>query len=441
MRCVRSLVVLACAVIGGCGARSDPPLADREAGYGGLFDLTPGAGGSGGSGGSNGPGGSGGSPFVECANLALAAPIVPLPTNVPSAVAPYAERLPSGEVLVTFLEVSSTPGAPGALRFIELDPFAAWPPAPVPSTLVSTPVTDYVMGPGIDGPVALFNNGTDVSLLTQLQPSFQLEPWVGAPGPLLFVAGVQGRSLGGAFTETPTYYVLDIASYQSASLPQQDPPTVCTTTPPLGAAIPMGQGFLSALVLPNPPQPTCNPSNPLPARIVALGRYESPLEPGAPLEYTEGHMEVTDDTIVHVALAPAPFGAWELFQLAGDNARSPPPVVARRVDAQGQDLDQGAEPLPISPEGYVVPQLAATRLGDTLAVAWVDAIDPSSPTIVVQLVGADRLLGPSISISTSEIWQSGPVRMVASADGQSLLVAWEGGLDTPTIGLARIDCQ
>jgi hypothetical protein len=43
-------------------------------------------------------------------------------------------------------------------------------------------------------------------------------------------------------------------------------------------------------------------------------------------------------------------------------------------------------------------------------------------------------------VPTNAAWLSGRVRMLASPDRRSLLVAWEAGFDDAHIGLARIDC-
>ncbi len=79
--------------------------------------------------------------------------------------------------------------------------------------------------------------------------------------------------------------------------------------------------------------------------------------------------------------------------------------------------------------------------GDELAVAWVDNIDPTAPTIVVRIVRADLSLGPVTSFSTNPAWLFGSLRMVASPDGARLFLAWDAsGGGAPTVGAARLDC-
>lgn len=95
----------------------------------------------------------------------------------------------------------------------------------------------------------------------------------------------------------------------------------------------------------------------------------------------------------------------------------------------------------MSPEGIGWPTIAAaTLVGDALAVAHVDTLDPSAPTIVVQIAKPDGTLGPATSIPTNDAWLTGRVELQASPDGRSLLVAWEAAQDQPRIALARIDC-
>jgi hypothetical protein len=59
---------------------------------------------------------------------------------------------------------------------------------------------------------------------------------------------------------------------------------------------------------------------------------------------------------------------------------------------------------------------------------------------VIRIVQPDGALGPETSIPTNEAWLSGHVRIQASADRRSLLVAWDAGFDDARIGLARVDC-
>lgn len=423
--------LIASAIIG-CGSRTDLNLSKAQGGYGGSVTFS-GAGGDAGA--SGGAGGGAGGP--ACVGLSLLDPVVPL--GVAAEVrAPEISVAPDGGGFITYIEAPT--GVAGPLKIARLDAFETWPPsAPAEPKDLTLGVEDYVAGPGPGGPVALIQRPLDTTMATQLLPTLEETFFAGQTDETLFAVGIEGRTLAAGITTTPYDYLV-VGSYQPGGLPQSEPPLVCSSSRVLAAAIPAGSGFLAAFTEPNPPGGAC-PSPSLP--IISLMRYESGAQPGASLMITEGDKLVSDDTVMHVALAPAPFGAWRVHQLAGDNARSPPPIMATRFDPSGVSLSPGSgDPgVAVSPDGYTSPRVAVAAFGDHLAVAWVDAIDPSSPTIVIQLVTSGATLGPSASIPTSVVWQTGRIRLLSSPDAQSLLVAWEGGVGEAQIGLARLDCE
>lgn len=210
---------------------------------------------------------------------------------------------------------------------------------------------------------------------------------------------------------------------------------------PVGAVVPSGAGFLGAFSLPNPPGLfDCN--GPPYASIVSVGRYEVPPEPGSFISFEQGVQRVTGDLVSHVAMAPASFGAWVVYQTAGLDAEVPPPIVAFQVDGHGAALPDPSNPVDVavSPQG-TFSAVAVAALGDSLAVAWIDSLDPSAPTIMVQIVRPDLSLGPATSIPTGALWYTGRLRMIGSLSGGTLLLSWESSIDDQwQRALARIDC-
>lgn len=355
--------------------------------------------------------------------------------------APRIARGPAlGHVLYSFVNAPS--GEAGPLHAMDVDAFGAWPPAWSPALMVDADVVAYTLGPGPAGPLSLIHHSNSPpSLADALLPALSV---VNAPisddGTPLFVTGIPDRYFWAETQATGAYHVLHVGSYEPSSLPQSEQPLICTTTPHLGQAIASGKGFLAAFVEPNPPEPACDPAAPKPGTIVSLSRYSVPASVGSFLERSQGDRFVTSEPLVTLGLAPASFGVWVVFQTDGSTSLTPPPIVASRVDAQGQTLTPGGEMIPLSPGGFLSPALATAALGDTLAVAFIDAIDPSAPTIDVQLVFADGTLGKAAQIPTNDAWYEGSLQLVASEDQRSLFVAWQASKNGSVTAFARIDC-
>lgn len=416
------LVALAC--VSGCGARTD--LATSGAGGGATTSSAS-------SSSVQATSSSVGGAPSSCGALVVLDPIGPLDTGVESMGAPDVALLSDGGVIVAGLDPSSS------LLVGRTTPFAAWPPAPVADFLGFAFVSRFVLGAGVDGPVGYYNDDAGAfTLLQSVYPaSSALALGTGAITPL-FVAGTKGRFLMGASTPTPGYEVLDVSSYEPGGLPQKEEPLVCLTSAHRASAIPAGDGFLAALLSPNPPEPSCDPVAPKPGTVLRAGRY-APLG-GPDLTFQVGFTSVAIEPFFHALLAPRADGAWLLEQLDGSLSRSPGPLVIRRLDAAAAELVPGGEGLAL-PGSQLLTDVAIASLGEDLAVAWVDAVDPSAPTVVVQVVRADLSLGPSTSFSTAKAWYFGALRMVASADGAKLFLAWDAsGGGAPTLGAARVDC-
>ncbi len=423
------LAAAALAPLLGCGARSD---LDGAGGAGGAATATVSSGPQGGSGdGGSGGGGAGGA--FACDELVLAEPVL---AYLDLARAPALAAGSGGEVLLYFL--GDLEGSSDWLQSLRFRPFDSWPPAP-PSdfALIDAPVESFVVGRRGEDSVAVIRRFTGAYLASPIAPTPE-PPLVDVGDTPRFVAGNELAFMVGGSLQTPSYDVLSLGSYQPGSLPQTEDPQVCVTSRALSAGVAQGNGFLVAHAASNPPTNACDVAMPLVGSIVANGRYD--VGSGPDLTRTDGELVVADDRLVHLAMAGTSFGAWEVYQYAGDNARTPPPIHAFALGPDAYAITPNAPHIPVGSRGLVSPQLAVTNLSDALVVLWVDNVDPSSPTLIVQLVRPDGALGPSAAIPTSAVWQTGKISLLASADANSVLVAWEGGLDLPQIGLARLDC-
>lgn len=367
----------------------------------------------------------------------------------PAVVLPDLGRRPQLAALPGSNDVLLGVVAPGdaPYDFLTLDrvvPFAAWPPT-IETSYGDwvTPVDDFAMGPGPDGPVALlYLAGASLNLLTTMVPDVSevpLTPFGNAD--TLFAAGIPGRYLAAQVDKSNGYASLSIVSYQPGGLPQTEGPHVCISSAVDAAAVPSGTGFLTALVEVDPPANNCAPATPFAGTRLSVKRYESPPEAGSFLQLSDGDGFSTPEPIFHLAMAQAAFGAWVVFQTDGSISEQMPAIVATAVDATGHVLPGTPAFFSVSPEGIAWPHLAAaTVVGDALALAYVDTVDPSAPTILIQIARPDGTLGPATSIPTNGAWLTGRVELQASPDRRSLLVAWEAAQDQPRIALARVDC-
>jgi len=428
-------------LLAACGARSTLVPSDSAS--------TRGNGGAGGassssvtSGSSSSASSSVGGGYPGCDALVVVDPVAVAPTPTLARAPEIGLPDQSGEVFLSFIE--ATFDAPGALRAVRMAPFVEWPPPEFGAFLdLDTDIFDYVTGPGPAGPVALLRHasgGGEALLATTFLPHIEGIGLFSGGDDLLFVTAIPDRYFAAQADEVPGYNVLDVGSYQPNSLPQSEDPYVCITSRVLGAAVPSGTGFLAAFAEPNPPKPaTCDPLFPLPGSVVSLMRYESPAGFGSFLDRKQGERLGAVEPLVHLKMAPASFGAWVVFQTDGSTSRVQPGVVALRVDTGAQQLVPG-EIIRVSPDGVTWGPIAVAALGDALVVAWVEAIDPSAPTIMVQIVAPDGTLGAATSIPTNVAWLKDRLRLQASADARGILVAWESDLGAALIGLARIDC-
>lgn len=438
------LLLALASALPGCGSRSH------------LLDASSdGAGGTGGAGATStssdsttsSTGDSTTSTTLTTTSSACAALLVQPPSNLTvvdgSASRPRLSPDPLGDQALLSL-LSTLPGqASKSLFSARVDAFTEWPPSANAVFGIAADVVDYEVGPGASGTVGLVQrDGMQAELygswITNLSP---FDVPITTSSRIQFVTGLADRFFFAGANETPEYEVLGIGSYQPNSLPQTEGPLVCTPNPIHAAAVALPGRFLLAITQPGPNQKACPPGAKNPGTTAWIHRYDSPSEPGSMLEYKGGSPVgvLFDEPIVHLGMAPAKEGAWLVFQTDGSTAESPPPVFAAKIDVSGA-WSEPNELYAVTPGGYLPPDVAVAAFGDRLAVAWIDAIDPSAPLILVQLVEPDGSLGPGVSIPTNEAWYSSDLRLLTSPDGQKLLLSWSVSPEEGSLGVARVDC-
>jgi hypothetical protein len=143
------------------------------------------------------------------------------------------------------------------------------------------------------------------------------------------------------------------------------------------------------------------------------------------------------DDLVYARILPRNGGAWVLHRESGASALIQPPGMALRLDAG----TPAGEEFPVTPPG--AGRMASAAFGDGFVVAFVDAIDPSAPTVVVRVYDANGTLAAESAFGTSAAWLQGDrLTLVASPDARSFLVGWIGEKASPGAEtfLHRFDC-
>jgi hypothetical protein len=148
------------------------------------------------------------------------------------------------------------------------------------------------------------------------------------------------------------------------------------------------------------------------------------------------------DAIAHIALAKraAHSGAWVVWQETGASSFIPPPIRAVPLDESGS---QAGPIVDITSDGQTTGPFEATALGERLSVAWIDSLDPSTPTIRLDLFDEVGMFVAGTSLSTGAAWlYDASLSLLASPDTTQLLVAWADG-ESPApanVRVARFSC-
>ncbi|MFO0591085.1 MAG: hypothetical protein U0441_26305 [Polyangiaceae bacterium] len=326
------------------------------------------------------------------------------------------------------------------------DPWTSWPPK-IESTMAAPGfvVQDLAMSTGPTNALALVAvPGAVPYLMTLDEFSLTSDPFLSlGSGDILYVAGVEGVSIGAIkYLIQENDEKIEVGSFTPNGLPQSEPPTVCISSKMHAAAAPKSTGFLSAVSMPGDLADICLPMTPAKATRVAIMRYEAPSSPGGSLDVWAGDSFQETEPIQLLAMAPASFGGWVVYQTDGSTSEQMPAILAAPLNTSGYLVDGIPGPFAVSPEGVEWPYVGAAQLaGDALAVAHVETIDPAAPAIVIQVAEPNGKLGPSLTIPTNGAWPTGRIELLPSPEGLSFLVAWETNEATQDrIALARVDC-
>lgn len=146
------------------------------------------------------------------------------------------------------------------------------------------------------------------------------------------------------------------------------------------------------------------------------------------------------DPLTHVALARRAQGAWVVWQENGASALTPPPIQAALLDETGA-VAGPVFPIPAT-MGTLGP-FAAAALGPNLVVAWVEAFDPSTPTLRLEVFSEAGTYLSSASINTAPSWlYDASLSLLPSPDGTQLLMAWadEASPEQAMVRVVRFSC-
>lgn len=149
------------------------------------------------------------------------------------------------------------------------------------------------------------------------------------------------------------------------------------------------------------------------------------------------------DPISQVALAQGGQDTWVVWQNTGASAFEPPSIRAQRLTATGAPSGPIFD---VTSSGATSGPFAAASLGPWLAVAWVDSIDPSTPTLRLDLFDDNGARVAGSSYNTAPFWLYEPsLSLLSSPDGRSLLLAWSdhdgGGTSAAIARVARFSCM
>ena len=443
----------------GAGVSSGAGGGGAQGGGGSTTTAGPGGAGPGGAGpggaGSGGAGGQGGALPVACAALTAVEPMaMPKPSPGFALHDPLLFPLASGSaLLVARANQLESPGPlPSQVDTLPFAPWGAWPPAfALPK--VAHPVANPLPF------AASMEPGATLALLVQPFPTnappgcsvdalFGVSP--DAPQwPMGFMFPVQGGCVDtplavGSNGEGLHFAAADISAnaggqgLRGLSFQVFDgegqlviPPQIrCSSTLHTGDVLAGEHDFLfahSAAI-----DDACgDPNAPAgPATQLVLRRLAKGASSAATL------FQATDELVL-TRLLPRSSGAWLIFQESGKSALIQPPAMAMRLSADGAP---GA-PFPITDAG--LGQVAVAPFGDGFAVAVVDAIDPSAPTLRLAVFSAEGLVQAQTSFSTGGAWLTNDrLTLLGAPDGKALLVGWVGA--SPDLGaslfLRRFDC-
>jgi hypothetical protein len=382
-------------------------------------------------------------------------PMVALPVlaDFRAAHDPLLQRLDQGDVLALVRRESmqSPQGGASSVSEVRLAPWEAWPPVFQTPLLVLSDSWNVPFVSSVE-PLGTFalgvepfpkNNpsGCDLAAFYGLSPD-------APPGPNALALQLDGKCddapIAVATAGNGTHFVandvrfsndiqpvrsmvahvLDASGKMIASL---EP--VCASTSIVGDVVSDETGFL--FVHSSSDSQSCVKTPPHnPGRRLLLRRLQGSKE-----ETSLVHEGIDD--LVYARILPRKGGSWVLFRESGASALTQPPGMALRLEGGSPS----GEAFPVTSSD--TDRMAAAAFGDGFVVAFVDALDPSAPTIFVRVYDGSGTLVSEASFGTNSAWLLGDrLTLVASPDARSFLVGWIGAAEpsgTETF-VRRFDC-
>jgi hypothetical protein len=416
----------------GCGARSE--IGSLELGDGPIA----GDGGSGGSAASGGHGGVGGAPVAPCASLEARATYRGFDVASPDALA-YRPRLAATRAdgtRVTLVvreqpEIVPIDGSP-MLTQVSFEPWDSWPASPLGTPRVLSAGNDFVLPREAEEGLTVwlfmstFATGPQMAL-------FQAAP-VDVPAPIPIAAYPMEVSIP-AFVTTSTATSPSAATrglgrvepvaQPVAWLDRADEAAVFPNPFPLDCFLLDGVRSASAFLF------ACSSSNGF-----QVGRF-GPTTPAAVIT----HVELTLP-VAQLQMVPRSDGAWVVWQSSdGETSGS---IEALRLDPDGLPV---TESMSLIADGLIFAQVALAPMGDDLAVAYGDVLDPGPPNLVVEVfdgAGTRQAAGSFTPQAWPRIEEG--LGLVASPSTDALLLSWASAELEPDVAgnarvyTARLDC-
>lgn len=394
-----------------------------------------------------GTGGSGGgttstvTPVPPCTAFKVNDPIIS-PTIAGNVGNPQLSYDPaSGHAVVGF--ESAIDDYQSEIHVAKTDAFNNWQPTVWDEQFVFQPASSFTLGDSPHGPIAMIvgPNETETFILTNVYPEITtVKAPYASSGESPFIVGTTDWYFFSQISHWDGLEFYDNGSYAEGFLSQLEPPSICSASPLPAAGSLSPTGFFSAVATPNPLSSICDSADPHFTNAITVSHHQIPADKSAGLTRTQGLLLDLPEPIKEVHLSAASFGTWLVYQTNGSTSESMPPVIATRLDFAGNPYNP-SEAIVVTPSGVVFEPIAVAPLGDSVAIAWIDAIDPSAPTIVIQVINGDGTLGPIASIPTNSAWYKTGLQMSSAPNGTQLLLTWQAANDnTPQIALARVDC-
>jgi len=437
--CAWRIAVFAAATVTAIGCSraplGSPKLRDGPVGGGGGG----GSGGSAGGGAAGGRGGEGAAPVAPCERLEALATYRSFDVATPNALA-YQPRLASTRAdgtrvtLVVREQQDPVPidGTP-VLTQVSFEPWESWPASPLGTPLVLSAGNDFVLPRQAEEGLTVwlflstFATGPQMAL-------FQAAPVdVSSPSPIAAYP-MQGN--------TPTFV------------------TTALTTSPSGPTRGLGrvEPVAQALAWLDLAQPAAVQPDPFPLGCFLLDGVRGPdsflfacssgggfqvgrFGPSTPEAQITHEQPATP--VAQLQMVPRSDGGWVVWQVADGETSGA--LVAMRVDAEGEPI---TDPMQLIADGLIFEKVTLAPMGDDLAVAYTDVLDPGPPNIVVEVfdgAGIQRAAGSFTPQAWPRIEEG--YGLVASPSADSLLFSWSSAdVEDDVVGnartyVARLDCK